>query len=105
MNLKQPLFHPPAEVDADRAHVAYDLRGRFLIGEEQRALPPAAGRLDELGSNAALARAWRAGDKDAAAAKDSLVAQHLVETWDASRNVLGRGRVVQPERRDGQNRD
>ena len=47
MNLKDPGFQPGFEIDADRAHVAHDLRTRFLIGKKQRAFATTASGVDE----------------------------------------------------------
>ena len=105
MNLEQPLFQPRLQVDADGAHVANDLRTRFLVGEQQRPLAATAGRLSELRADAALAGARRPGDEHAAAAKDALATQHLVQPRDAGGNPLPGGFVIELERSDRQNRE
>jgi len=40
MNLEQPFFHPPLEIDPNGEHVAHNLRRGFLVGEKQGALAP-----------------------------------------------------------------
>ena len=65
-------------------HVADDLLGRFLEREVQAPLAAAAGAVGEGRGEAALARAGRAGDQDAAAPVVALAAQHRVQPRDAA---------------------
>ena len=77
----------------------------FLIGKKQRVLTPAASGVDELRADAALARARRTGDEHAAAAKDALAAEHLVEPLDAGGDARHGGFVIELQRRDRQDRE
>ena len=83
-----PLVHVLLEIQADGLHVPHDLVGRFLEGEVQALLAAAAGRIDEVRGQAALAGAGRAGDQDRAAAIDALAAQHRVQPRDPGRDPL-----------------
>ncbi len=105
MELQQPLADPRLEVDADRAHVADDLPGRFLEREIQAALAAAAGRIHEMRRHAGLAGAGRAGHQDAAPAIEALAAHHAVQPVDAGRDAFGGRRMVQAQRGDRQDGD
>src|SRR6187397_3354695 len=102
MDFEQALVDPPAEVDADRAHVADNLRRRFLVSEEQAAFAPPAGRVDEGRADRRLAGARRTGYEHAAAAIDALTAEHFVERRHAERDTLRRRLVIESQRSDRQ---
>ena len=99
---QQPLANPLVQVEADRGHVPDDLGRRFLEGQVEAALAPAADAVGEGGGEAGLARAGGAGDQDAAAAIVALAAQHRVQAFDAGRDALAADAVVQAQRADRQ---
>src|SRR6185295_19489094 len=94
VNLEQSLLYPRLEVDVDGAHVAHDLRARFLVGKEQRVLATTARCVEELRADAAFARARRTGHEHAAAAEDALAAEHLVKPRDAREDPRRGGLVI-----------
>ena len=93
------------QVDADRAHVADGLLGRFFEGKNDGAFAAAAGAVDKGGAQAALAGARRAGYQHAAAAVIALAAQHGVQVLDAGGYPLGRNVLGQADRSDRHHRD
>src|SRR4029079_7972004 len=76
-DLQEPLVDPAPEVDADRPHVAHDLPGRLLEGDEQRLLPAGAGGIDRLRGQGRLAGAGGAADEHGGTAVDA-AGQHVV---------------------------
>ena len=100
----QTLFlHQGGQVEPDGAHVADQLFGRLLEGEEERATV-AGGRARQARGDARLARPGRARDHDARAAVEA-AAQHLVELAVAARDPLAGGPVNELHRRHGEQRD
>ena len=99
---QQALLRPGLQIQADGAHVTDHLALGLLEGEVQAALAASAGRVGEVGSQARLASARRTRNKHAAAAVNSLAAEHGVEPGHAGGNPL-RGRfVVKTKRGDRQ---
>ena len=92
------------EVDADGAHVAQELGGRFLEGEEQAALAFFASGAHQMGGDAGLAGAGRAGAKDCGPFEVA-PAKHLVQPLDAGGNAFAGSLVIEAQRRDGKDRD
>ena len=105
MESQESAVHPFLQVDADRAHVAHDLRGRFLEREIQAALAAPAGRIDEMRREAGLAGAGRARHQHRCCRGRSPAAQHVVELGDAGRDALLGRIVVERDGRDRQDRD
>src|SRR4051794_19772658 len=85
MEFQKPFVDPRIEIDADRAHIADDLPGRFLESEIQAALAAPAGRIYEMRRHAGFTRSGGAGQKNAAALIEALSTHHAVQPPDASR--------------------
>ena len=98
-HLQKPRVDPAAQVEADRTHVANQLFGRLLEGEEQGLLSALAGGVRHEGADAGLARACGAADHHRRPAVDA-TGQHLVETRDARGDPLGRRFIGQAHGRD-----
>jgi hypothetical protein len=96
--LQKTTVDPRLEVEADRPHVSDHLLGRFLEHEGEAAFSAPAGRVHEVGSQAALAGAGGAGHEDRAAPKIASALEHRVEPGDTARDSLGRHGMTEPHR-------
>ena len=105
MKPQQSLFDPWIQVYSDGAHVTHELLRGFFGGNVERALPAPARGVDKMSAHAALPGACGSGNQNAAAAIVSFSTQHGVETGDTARNPSVANLMIQPERRDGKNRD
>ena len=79
LNLEQTFLHPWFQVNPDGTHIANNLTGRILEGKIEGALAAAAGSLDKVRGETALAGTCRARDQHAAALVIARSAQHGVE--------------------------
>ena len=102
MKLQQALAGPSLKVQADGAHVANHLVGRFLKRKVKGALTAAAGGINEVCGQTGLAGARCARHQNGAAAIKALAAQHLVEAGNAGGKSLIADPVLQVQRSDGQ---
>ena len=84
MKNKRALLHPGAEIDADGAHVAYDLLRRFFRRNVQTPFATPACSIDKMSAEAALAGPCGSRNQNAAAAVISPPAQHRVQARDAA---------------------
>ena len=94
VELQQAGVDPLPQVDADRRHVADDLRLGLLEGEVHRPLAATAGGVAELRRQRRLARAGGAADEDGAALVEAAVAEHRVEAGHARGHALRRTRCA-----------
>src|SRR5262245_34615309 len=81
---KQPFADTRLKIDANRAHIADDLRGRFLECEVKSFFAAFARGDGEMCSETGFAGPRRTCDKHTAAPEKTLAAEHSIESWDAS---------------------
>ena len=86
LEAQQAGIDVPAEIEADRAHVAHDLGRGFLEGEVDAAFAAPARRIREMRGEDGLAGAGRARDEHARSAIIAADAEHGVDAGDAARH-------------------
>src|SRR5215469_4023609 len=83
--LEQSAVEVRRQIDADRSHITYDLRRRFLERKEQRALAFRADRSRKRRGEARLSHPGRGREQNAGAAIKAAHLQHGVEVPHATR--------------------
>src|ERR1700722_4493171 len=104
MEREPPFLDPLAEIDTDRARIGGHSILRFFKGKIQTTPPAFASGFSETGGDRGFAGAGRSRKQDAAAAIETLAAEHRIEALDAAGNALRGSFVLISQRSDGQNR-